>query len=104
MRRRDPDCRVGEAAAAQQHLRSVCDDLAAQNAMLRNQLAAAAEALRSERATFQAELHALRQKVIPSLLYLALVRHHVGCSTYQLHQGMKGKEEAWQALAGTDRL
>ncbi|CAL5229416.1 g12737 [Coccomyxa viridis] len=54
--------RAGEAAAAQQHLRSVCDDLAAQNAMLRSQLAAAAEALRGERASSQAELHALRQK------------------------------------------
>ena len=61
-------CRAGEAAAAQQHLRSVCDDLAAQNAVLRSQLAAAAEALRSERASSQAELHALRQKVLPFTL------------------------------------
>ena len=65
-------CRAGEAAAAQQHLRSVCDDLAAQNAMLRSQLAAAAEALRGERASSQAELHALRQKVLPPQHYVLL--------------------------------
>ena len=65
-------CRAGEAAAlrsesaaAQQRLRTLCDDLAAQNAVLRSQLATAAEVLRCERASFQAELHALRQKVHP---------------------------------------
>ena len=65
--KRASDCRAGEAAAAQQHLHSMCDDLAAQNALLRSQLAAAAELLRGERASFQAERHALRQKVLPSL-------------------------------------
>lgn len=47
----------------QQHYRSLCDDLAAQNAVLKSQLAAAVKALHCERASSQAELHALRQKV-----------------------------------------
>lgn len=36
--KRDSACRAGEAAAAQQHFRSMCDDLAAQNAVLRSQV------------------------------------------------------------------
>jgi len=47
----------------QQHYRSLCDGLAAQNAVLKSQLAAAVKALSCERASSQAELHALRQKV-----------------------------------------
>ncbi len=41
----------------------MCHDLAAQNALLKNQLAAVVKALRCGRAAAQAELQALRQKV-----------------------------------------
>lgn len=41
----------------------MCDELAAQNALLKSQLAAVARALRCERTSHQAEVMALRQKV-----------------------------------------
>lgn len=44
----------------------MCHDLAAQNALLKGQLAAVVKALRCERASAQAELQALRQKVCAS--------------------------------------